>query len=1066
MHHSPISIRQLSYSYGDGTPALQEINLAIKAGERVALVGANGSGKSTLLLHLNGIILPQQGEIVVGDWEIVPQHLRVIRNFVGLVFQNPDDQIFMPTVWEDITFGLLNQGLQGKTLKERALQAMVAVGLNPDTYGPRLANHLSGGEKKRVAIAGVLAMQPQILVLDEPSAQLDPRSRRQLIQLLQNLPLTLLVATHDLDLALELCDRTIVLSEGQVVYDGLTTAVMGEATFLAQHSLETPLSYSRPYCQLDHAPVPPRVLIPIPQESELRQAMNRRHWMVWLSLGCWLCLGALILYGWLSIPVWSFLMQSPPFPSLTQGVQHSRLPNGLTVLTKEVHTAPVVTVQVWYQVGSQHEPRGWNGISHQLEHLLFKGTRNRPIQFGRLFSALGSDSNAFTSYDQTAYFGTVERTQLRTLLVLEADRMQHTLIDSERLASEQRVVISELQGYENDPAYRLDRKVMAAVFPELTYGLPVGGTQSDVEGFTVAQVEAYYRTHYRPENAVLVIVGDFANAPTLKAVTEIFGSIPNLPQPQVTTPSPATVPTQPPSAIHLQEPGSAALLEVVYPLPNIHHPDIPALHILDLILTEGRNSRLEQSLVESGLASQISSYPANLAGVGWYQFTAIAAPGHSLARLDQVLQQSLAKVQNHGVTPTEVQRAQRQLKAAMVLWNRDITSQAMQLGNDQTTAGDYRFSDRYLQAIAQVSADDVQRVAKIYLHPQRRTLGYFEPTHPNGDPEINLSNRTQTQENFSVGAPVDAAAVSQYLPTLIDITPELPQPLPTILTLTNGLQILMLRDASTPTVTLSGFIRAGSEFDPMAKAGLAQLTAENLLNGTPDKDALTLDQILADRGTSLEFNTYREGVVITGNALNTDLPILVAVLAAVLRQPSFPVTELELSRQQALTSLKMALDDPAQLARRLFQQGVYPMGHPWHQFPTSNSLRAITRSDLVNFHQRHYRPDTVVLCLVGDFEITSLGSHLAEEFDPWPTSPRQPSLTYPRVTLPPHTTTLDQALAGKAQAFTYLGHPGIDRQDPHFYAALVLNQILGGGYPRQSSGDRGARSPGLNLWDL
>lgn len=255
MHHNPISIENLSYSYPDGTHALRGINLYIKANERVALIGANGSGKSTLQLHLNGIILPQEGEIRIGELPVIPENLRAIRNFVGLVFQNPDNQLFMPTVWEDVAFGPMNLGLRGQELNSRVLQAMAAVNIDPEHYGQRSTENLSGGEKKRIAIAGVLAMQPQVLVLDEPSAQLDPRSRRQLIDLLQGLPLTQLIATHDLDLALELCTRTVVLSQGQVVFDGEIEKVMGDTEFLLQHALEPPLSYSRPYCLLADAPV-------------------------------------------------------------------------------------------------------------------------------------------------------------------------------------------------------------------------------------------------------------------------------------------------------------------------------------------------------------------------------------------------------------------------------------------------------------------------------------------------------------------------------------------------------------------------------------------------------------------------------------------------------------------------------------------------------------------------------------------------------------------------------------------------------------------------------------------
>ncbi len=254
MHHNPISIENLSYTYPDGTTALREINISIKANEKVALIGANGSGKSTLQLHLNGIILPQEGRIKIGGWPVCSENLSEIRNFVGLVFQNPDNQLFMPTVWEDVAFGPMNQGLRSEELTRRVLAAMAAVSIDPQRYSQRNTENLSGGEKKRIAIAGVLAMNPQVLVLDEPSAQLDPRSRRELINLLRSLPLTQLIATHDLDLALELCDRTVVLSQGQVVFDGKTEQVMSDGDFLIQHALESPLSYSRPYCLLADAP--------------------------------------------------------------------------------------------------------------------------------------------------------------------------------------------------------------------------------------------------------------------------------------------------------------------------------------------------------------------------------------------------------------------------------------------------------------------------------------------------------------------------------------------------------------------------------------------------------------------------------------------------------------------------------------------------------------------------------------------------------------------------------------------------------------------------------------------
>jgi cobalt/nickel transport system ATP-binding protein len=254
MHHNPIVIDNLSYAYADGTQALSQISLEDCRWRTGSFSGANGLWQVYPAAASHGILLPQTGQVMVGEYPMQPSYLQAIRNFVGLVFQNPDDQLFMPTVWEDITFGPINQGLSGKELLHRCHHCLHAVGLDPERYAARSPENLSGGEKQRVAIAGVLAMQPQILVFDEPTAQLDPRSRRQLIDLLHHLPMTQLIATHDLDLALELCDRTIVLSQGHLVRQGPTSTILSDQPFLQQHHLELPLSYSRPYCQLDQAP--------------------------------------------------------------------------------------------------------------------------------------------------------------------------------------------------------------------------------------------------------------------------------------------------------------------------------------------------------------------------------------------------------------------------------------------------------------------------------------------------------------------------------------------------------------------------------------------------------------------------------------------------------------------------------------------------------------------------------------------------------------------------------------------------------------------------------------------
>ncbi len=739
----------------------------------------------------------------------------------------------------------------------------------------------------------------------------------------------------------------------------------------------------------------------------------------------------------------------PPVSALsfTQGVQKTVLDNGLTVLTKEVHTAPVVSVQVWYKVGSRNEVKGENGISHQLEHLMFKGTTDRPVQFGRLFSALGSQFNAFTSYDETAYFGTVQRDKLEALLTLEADRMENSLVGSEQLRSEKRVVISELQGYENSPGYRLDRAVMRDAFPSRAYGLPVGGTKADVQKFTVEQVRNYYQTYYSPENATLVITGDFAIEPVLKFVKETYGKLPKRAKtavannsPQVTTPTSVAKK----AAIVLKQPGSAALLQAVYPLTDINHRDVPAIDVMDAILTGGRSSRLYQALVESGLASSVSGGAAELIEPGWYQIDATAAPGQELAKIAQVLQESLAKLQQQPVTTEELKRAKTQLQASYILGNQDITSQATQLGYNQTVAGDYHYIERYLAAIAKVTPDQVQEVAKTYLNPAKQTIGFFEPTQPDGKPGTSNAGSSRTVENFSPGKPVDPAELAKYLPPTTSATDLGKQSLPEEFTLNNGLRVLLLRDRNLPTINLSGQLNAGSEFDGNQKAGLANLTANNLMNGTQTKNALDLAKTLEDRGADLNFGASREGVSISGQGLSANLPILIQTLADVLENATFPADQLQLSRQRALTSLKVQQDDPRGLGRQLFQQAIYPENHPFHSFPTAESLKSITRDDLLGFYQTHYRPDSTTIALVGDFEPAQVKALLNQQFGKWQATGKPPVLKIASVPLPTTLTRLNKVIPGKTEAVTYIGYNGISRKDPRFYAALVLNQILGG----------------------
>jgi len=240
-----LEVRGLHYAYPDGRLALRGVDLLVQPGERIALLGPNGAGKTTLVLHLNGILHSGGGSVTVGGQRVDPRDraaLTEVRRRVGIVFQDPDDQLFLPTVGEDVAFGPANLGLRGAALEQRVADALAAVGMGE--HRDRVPHHLSFGQRRRVAVATVLAMHPEVLVLDEPSSNLDPASRRELADILSALRVTMIMVTHDLPYALQLCPRSVILDEGRVEADGATVDLLSDPALLARHRLELPFGFT------------------------------------------------------------------------------------------------------------------------------------------------------------------------------------------------------------------------------------------------------------------------------------------------------------------------------------------------------------------------------------------------------------------------------------------------------------------------------------------------------------------------------------------------------------------------------------------------------------------------------------------------------------------------------------------------------------------------------------------------------------------------------------------------------------------------------------------------------
>ena len=416
------------------------------------------------------------------------------------------------------------------------------------------------------------------------------------------------------------------------------------------------------------------------------------------------------------------------------------LDNGLTVVIQELHTAPLVSVWAWYKVGSKDEQPGLAGVSHWVEHMNFKGSKNIPRdQVKGIIERFGGSWNGYTWIDLTTYLETATKDALDRMLFIEAERMGSCLYDPRDCESERTVIISELQGGENDPDQLLDIEVTATAFRAHPYGHPTIGWISDLESMTRDDLYGYYRRYYVPNNAALVIVGDVDSANALSSVEKQFGAIApgELPERPRTT-EPAQLGER---RVGIAREGTAAYLKIAYHAPAADAQDLSSVLVLDAVLTGAkglnlwssfrdtppqRKARLYRTLVEGRLASSVSGAFVATEHPFLYAVSATATEGVGLAEVEHATLAELERVRSDGISEAELDRAKRQLWARLVFENEGVTNIAHQIGFFQTVAslGLYTSLPARIRA---VTTEDVTNAARTYLVPSNRTIGWFEP---------------------------------------------------------------------------------------------------------------------------------------------------------------------------------------------------------------------------------------------------------------------------------------------------------------------------------------------------
>ncbi len=738
------------------------------------------------------------------------------------------------------------------------------------------------------------------------------------------------------------------------------------------------------------------------------------------------------------------------------------LPNGLQVVLREDHDAPVASFWTWYRVGSRNELPGRTGLSHWVEHMQFKGTPS--LVKGQVFrdvSRVGGVLNAFTSHDWTVYFETVLADRLELSLRIEPDRMVNSLFDPAETESERTVILSERQGAENRPTYLLIEELYGAAYRAHPYRHMVIGYEEDLRAISRDDLYDHYRRHYVPNNAVITAVGDFDAHALLGRIEETFGAIPAGAEP------PAVLAREPEQTgerrVTLRRPSATDYLYMAYHVPDAGHPDTAALMVLDAVLSGakgmgfggggamGRSSRLYRALVATGMARSAGSDAGLSVDPGLLMFGVTGLPGGDTAKVETTLDEELVRLTRDLVPDEEFSRVQKQLTAQFVYSASGVSSQAYWLGQ-MAMLGDYRRADTLLDEMRSVTPADVQRVAQTYLVPDQRTVGWLHPSEPGGEslpataaitpPGVHRAAWTDgvpdiAWSNGSVVSPSgEAASVGT---SAVGRRPF------ERLELSDGIVLLGQVRPTDPVVVAQIRIAAGSLAEPDGRPGVAAFTARMLSRGQAGRNFEAFNELTDGLGASLSVDAGRLFVDLGIRCLREDLPALLDLATDVLRRPDFPVDEIERVRQELMAAIRESEQSTSAVADLAMRQVLYPEGHPYarRQIGDAETIARITRDDLIAFHAGHYGSATMTVAAVGGVEsLSAVGTMLTDRFGGWNTGVTAPALPAPPVA-PAATRRVDRTVAGKSQSDLLMVTPTIERSHPDYYALETATVILG-----------------------
>lgn len=709
-------------------------------------------------------------------------------------------------------------------------------------------------------------------------------------------------------------------------------------------------------------------------------------------------------------------------------IKETVLKNGLKIITKEVHSAPVVSVSMYYRVGSRNESDSISGISHIVEHMLFRTTKKfKAGESSTLISQIGGEKNGFTSYDCTAFWLKIPSQYVDNAVEILADRMTGGLFLNDEFEAEKNVILSELDGNENHPFRLLGQRVRAASFVAHPYRRAIIGWRDVVSKISRDEIVDFYRKYYVPENAFIVVVGDFN---TGEVISKIKKNFENLKKTNISHPS---IPKEPDQKgerrVYLKEQSSVSYLCMSYHSVNIDNPDYFPLEVLNVILSAGKSSLLYKSLVETGIVNSAGSYLDNFKDPGLFSFYAVAKPDINRDEIEKTFDDIIEKIKNEGIAEYELQKAKNQVKAEFSYSSEDIDKQSREIGTFEIN-GNYKDYDKYLDNVNKVSLEDLKRVANKYLNKDNRTIGWIIPQKSAEQKRMPVQDSDSSKIMGNKKFTLKSLKIEKSKWKFIS---------PVSKTLDNKMTIMAKKNDASETVAFVGNINAGSIFDSADKKGLANFVSEMILESSKELTAK-----LEFLGADVDFKCNKEFVEIKGDCLKDNFGEVLKALSYYLTSAEFGKEEMEKVRQNIIAGIKMKKEQPSDAAFDEFNRLLYPDENPLHynSLGDEESVAKITLQDITDFYNKFYRPDSTILSVVGNINENEAIKQAEESFNKW-----KAGSGFKQADIKTMNTSAEQVrkdiVLNKPESIVIIGQSGIERKNKDYYSFFLLMDIFG-----------------------